>query len=121
LNQPPYGRQSPDGWPETASAWLNVGSMMKRTEIISAVAHSDLPSIPVEQWSEWKTLSTANFNDQLNGVIGTLLNGQASLNTRKVMESARPGAGAGSGAEERKELLRELIMLALVSPEFQRR
>jgi uncharacterized protein (DUF1800 family) len=121
LEQPPFGRLTPEGWPEIGSAWLNVGAMKTRLEIASRVAQGDLPSIPVESWPAWKTLSVETFDKQADGVIEGILNGQVSARTRAALLSARPAGGDLAAAEARQTALRDLIALALSSPEFQRR
>ncbi len=121
LDQPPTGRFSPDGWPETGSAWMTVGAMSTRIDIVNKVARDSLASIPVSRWSEWKSLSHQTFDVQLAGVMKTLLNGRASQNTRATLAALRPPAGASISSDSRELILRELIALALSSPEFQRR
>jgi uncharacterized protein (DUF1800 family) len=121
LDQPPLGRLAPDGWPETAAPWLNFGSMLARMELAGHVADGKIPSIPVETWPEWTTLTDRPFTVQLDGVIRGLLSGQASPGTRAALLGARAKAGDSDTAQARQAALRELIALALASPEFQRR
>jgi hypothetical protein len=60
------------------------------------------------------------FAVQVDGVIRTLLNGQTSAGTRSAMIAAQqPGGSEAPSTRERA--LRDLISLALASPEFQRR
>ena len=120
LDQPPFGRLAPDGWPETGSPWLNFGSMLTRLELATRVANGKVRSIPVEAWPGWKTLVAQPFAAQVDGVIRTVLNGQASPATRAAMFGARPKADSET-AEARQIALRELLALALGSPEFQGR
>jgi uncharacterized protein (DUF1800 family) len=121
LEQPPFGRVSPDGWPEVGSAWMNVGALRARVALATKVARGEVPSIPVESWPEWKRLSAATFDKQLDGVIRSLLGGRVSEQTRAVMARARPPAAESATQSIRELALRELIALALSSPEFQRR
>jgi uncharacterized protein (DUF1800 family) len=119
LQQPPFGRISPDGWPETAQAWLNVGAMSARIAIATGVAGGDFPSLQPEKWPEFAPLLDRTFDVQVERVIEGLLGGEVSRNTREVLMSARQGTTGMTVSRE--ATLRELIGLALGSPEFQRR
>src|SRR6516225_938114 len=37
LGEPPFGRQTPDGWPLTESAWASPGQMSARFEVARAI------------------------------------------------------------------------------------
>ena len=121
LGQPPFGRLTPDGWPETGSAWATAGAMRERVNLAVRIANGEFPSIPVTAWPEWPTLSTQPFDAQLDGVIRSILSGRVSAATRSAMASARPGLNDADTPDARQLRLRELIALALGSPEFQRR
>jgi uncharacterized protein (DUF1800 family) len=114
IGQESFGAVSPDGWSEVGAAWMTVGNMKVRIELATAVASGEVQSIPVERWRGWAQLVAAPFAQQLNGVIRMLLHNRASANTRNAMRSV----GWSSSGET---ALRELIALALASPEFQRR
>jgi uncharacterized protein (DUF1800 family) len=116
LNQAPLTHLTPDGWPETASEWLGVGAIGSRVRIATRIASDEFPSIPVARWPEWSRLSVAPFDAQVEGVVQSLLGGRVSETTRAAMLRARPGT-----AENGAAALRELLGLALSSPEFQRR
>jgi hypothetical protein len=89
-------------------------------EVLAAgVARGDLKSIPIEQWPEWKDLLVLPFDGQVDGVVRSLLAGLVSDATRSSMLAIRPTATAS--AEERATALRDLVAVALISPEFQRR
>jgi len=47
LGQPSFGRQTPDGWPETADEWVNAGAMINRTNFLLALAGGNVPGIRV--------------------------------------------------------------------------
>jgi hypothetical protein len=118
LGQPPLGHLTPDGWPETAAPWLGAGASLQRIGLAERVANGSLPSIPIERWTEWSRLAPLSFDAQVAGVVRALLGGRVSDNTRTTMLSARSAAGTAIGGEQ---TLRELVRLALASPEFQRR
>jgi uncharacterized protein (DUF1800 family) len=118
LEQAPFGHLTPDGWPETAARWMNAGAMRTRVAMARQIADGAMPSIPVEQWPDWPALSREPFERQVDGVIRTLLNGRVSDRTRAVLVAARP---TSDGAAARTSAMRELVAIALSSPEFQRR
>lgn len=47
LGQPIFGRQTPDGWPDRAEDWLNVGSMVNRVNFGLALAAGRMPGVKV--------------------------------------------------------------------------
>jgi uncharacterized protein (DUF1800 family) len=120
LEQPPFGHPTPEGWPETAGAWLGAGAMRFRVDLAMRVAMGEVSSIPVQRWPAWTRLVDRSFDEQLEGVIDVLLGGRASPVTRAAMRDARPPAD-GDAPAVRERALRELIGLALASPEFQTR
>ena len=119
LDQSPFGYLTPDGWPETAAGWMNEGAVIKRLSFGLSVARNELPTIPLEAWPHWNTLSTQPFEQQLSGVIRTLLHGRASPQLRAAMLAAKPKPPVDVVARE--QALRQVVALALGSPEFQRR
>jgi uncharacterized protein (DUF1800 family) len=118
LEQTPFGRLTPEGWPEVGTPWMTAGAMRARLALVSDVANGRAASIPIESWPMWRLLVTENFERQVDGVIDALLAGQASAQTRAVLHSARPPT---TGAGDAGSALRELVAIALSSPEFQRR
>jgi hypothetical protein len=74
----------------------------------------------VKQWPEWTALSTAPLNAQVDGVVNAVLVHCADSLTRATMLGIRSGVDAESAAAGERRL-RELIAIALASPEFQRR
>ena len=121
LSQPPHGRVSPDGWPEVGTAWMNAGAMGTRLDIITNVAAGKQPSIKIEEWRWWSALVDQSFDIQAEGVIRGILGGQVSSRTREALFAIRPSKNANASANARSATLRDLIGMALGSPEFQRR
>jgi uncharacterized protein (DUF1800 family) len=117
LDQVPLAHPSPEGWPETSTKWLGTGALLSRVRIATGIANDEFPSIPVNRWPEWSRLAAAPFDIQVEGVIESVLGGRASETTRSAMLAARPPAADSA----RPAALRELLGLALSSPEFQRR
>ena len=120
LDQTPFGHVAPDGWPETGAPWLSAGAMMKRMDLAISIGRGQLQSIPLTSWPAWRTLSNQSFDRQVDGVLQTLLNGQAALGLRNSLLANRPKQ-APITPEEREQSLRELVVLVLGSPAFQRR
>jgi uncharacterized protein (DUF1800 family) len=120
LEQVPFSHVAPDGWPD-GSVWLNAGAMRSRIGLALRVARGEVPSIPLERWPAWSTLSVAPFNRQIDGVTAAVLHGYVSTETRAALESLRPNSSMPVTADEREKTLRDLVALALASPEFQRR
>jgi uncharacterized protein (DUF1800 family) len=139
LGQPIYGRQSPDGWPETGGEWMNTGAILNRINFGMAVAANMVPGARVNRWPAYESLRDAPRDAQVQGVIDGLLGGSVSTDTREILERganplveessdnpARPGRGGQRRAGAFGELrpltgLDQIIGLALGSPEFQRR
>lgn len=121
LEQVPYSHVAPDGWPEHGDVWLNAGAMKARVNLALRVANGEMPSVPLDAWPAWHSLATAPFDVQVAGVIRELFGGFASPATRAVLERVRPPSRAPVSAEMAERTLRELVALALASPEHQRR
>ena len=120
LDQTPFGHVAPDGWPETGAPWLSAGAMMKRMDLAINIGRDKLSSIPLSSWPAWRTLSNQSFDRQVDGVLQALLNGQATPGLRNSLLANRPKQ-APTTAAEREQSLRELVVLVLGSPAFQRR
>ncbi len=121
LKQTPFGYLTPDGWPETGDGWMNAGALIQRMSLATSIGYSELPSIPLEAWPAWKTLSAQSFEQQVDEVIGTLLHGRAAPQLRAAFLASAPVGSQANTPEARERALRRLIALALGSPEFQRR
>ncbi|MEP6833472.1 MAG: DUF1800 domain-containing protein [Gemmatimonas sp.] len=120
MGEPLFGYLTPEGWPDAAATWMNSGTMYTRLKFGADVASGQLKYLPTAQWSGWK-LENASIEKQVDGVINALLGGHAEPETRKLMlattapDSIPPGGTRGSAR------LRELIEIALNSPDFQKR
>ena len=121
LEQRPFSKLAPDGWPETAAPWMTIGAMLTRFDIAARIAYSDVPSIPITSWPAWKTLVNRPFEAQVEGVIRELFSNHVSDATRAAFLGLRPVAETPDTPMARERALRELLALALSSPEFQRR
>jgi uncharacterized protein (DUF1800 family) len=123
LGQPLYGHQAPDGWPETGDRWINAGSILERINFGLALAAGRVPVASLERWPLRDTLLHAPRAEQIDGVIDALLGGEASPETRRVLESGTNPLLSRAEPAERPpdDGLAQLVGLALGAPEFQRR
>jgi len=123
LGQQPFGWQTPEGWPERDNAWINSATIYARIRFGNDLAEGRVPFVAVKAWREWSALARAPLNEQVDGVLGGMLGGCADAVTRAAMLGIRSdSAGSASGASaDGDRRLRELLAIALASPEFQRR
>jgi uncharacterized protein (DUF1800 family) len=121
LGQPLFAWPTPEGYPERGSAWMNSGAIYKRMKFGGDVADGSVASVPLAGWRDWQALSTLPLSQQADGVIKDLLGGYAEPTTRAAMLSIRSADAAQSDARDGTLRLRELLAIALASPEFQRR
>ncbi len=148
LGQPIYGRQTPDGWPETGTEWMNTGAILNRINLGMFFASGRLPGTGVANTPRFSELQGSPKDVQINAVVDLLLGGDVSSETRAIMLSGENplmrGADTdvntnmrrtGQGPTERRgraaqlqlganrplSTLEQLVGLALGSPEFQRR
>jgi uncharacterized protein (DUF1800 family) len=121
IGQPTFAWPTPEGWPEKGEAWMNSGTLFKRIRFGNDMAHGGLASASMERWRDWATLSTLPLDRQVDGVVKVVLGGYAEPGTREVMLGVRPGGAAERDAADGPRRLRELLAIALASPDFQRR
>lgn len=135
LGQPIYGHQAPNGWPETGDQWMNTGAILNRINFGMHVAAGRLQGVSPLGFKDADILRTATTELQVDGVIGALLGGDVSPDTRALLISGenplvRPepspprapaGGGRGFGNLPQLRSLPLVVGLALGSPEFQRR
>ena len=121
MDQPPYGHRTPEGWPETGSAWLTTSAILARINYAHAVANDSVPSIRVAAWPAWEQLKGAPYTKQVDGVIAALLHGAASPELRTALLAATSTDIDAGSAAAREQSLRKVLSLVLGSPDFQRR
>jgi uncharacterized protein (DUF1800 family) len=107
LGAPIFGRQTPDGWPDTGDAWMNAGAILDRINFGVALAAGRLPGASSARTAELERLRSLPRAEQADAVIDALLGGEASPATREILL--------------RGETPLEMVGLALGAPEFQRR
>jgi uncharacterized protein (DUF1800 family) len=130
LGQPIFGRQTPDGWPETADGWLGTGAILNRINFGLVLAAGRLPGANPLAVPGVEMLRQASREEQVDAVVHAFLGGDASSVTRAVLVTGRnpllEQAATDSSARANAPLppvrgLAQVIGLALGSPEFQRR
>ena len=99
LGQPLYGHQAPDGWPETGSEWMNTGAILARINFGLQAGANRLPGTRLAAWPEYTHLASLPHAQQVDGVIGTLLGGTATAETRDVLASGLNPLLHGPGAD----------------------
>jgi uncharacterized protein (DUF1800 family) len=100
LGQPIFGRQTPDGWPDRADAWMNTGAILNRINFGLAVAAGRVPGASVGNWPYAASLRDVGRPAQVDGVIKAILGGQSSTETRSILLSGEnPLVGTLKGAD----------------------
>jgi hypothetical protein len=87
LGQPIFGRQTPDGWPDRADAWMNTGAILNRINFGLAVAAGRVPGAALGNWPYAASLREVSRPAQVDGVIKAILGGQSSPETRSILLS----------------------------------
>jgi uncharacterized protein (DUF1800 family) len=119
LGQPVFGHRDPNGYPETGDAWINTGSIIERINFGIMLAAGRAPGVSLQRWARAEGLDTLSHDAQVEGVIRTILGGEASPDTRRVLESGVNPLATNTPAGARG--LTQTIGLAFGAPEFQRR
>jgi uncharacterized protein (DUF1800 family) len=127
LGQQIFGRQTPDGWPDRADAWMNTGAILGRINFGLTLAAGRVPGVTMGKVAELEQLRGATREAQVDGVVKLLFGGQVSPDTRQVLLSGEnPLAGGGDPSMRRNQQINltglpQVLGLALGAPEFQRR
>jgi uncharacterized protein (DUF1800 family) len=116
-----FGHLAPNGWPETGDQWINAGSLLDRINFGVQAGSGRLRFAPAEQWPGWALLSAMPLDRQVDGIVDQVLGGNASPDTRSILfKGQNPLVAANTPAPARPSL-KDLLGIALGSPEFQRR
>jgi uncharacterized protein (DUF1800 family) len=141
LGQGIYQHQAPNGWPETGDGWINTGAILNRINFGMALASGSVPGVQLARWTPYATLNALPREQQVDGVVRTLLGGDVSADMRTILLSgdhpmlpqARAQGTVTDSTDEtmmqprsrmaRREPqgLAQIVGLAIGSPEFQRR
>jgi uncharacterized protein (DUF1800 family) len=98
MGEPIFGHQSPDGYPETGESWMNTGAILNRINFGLAVAAQRVPGATLDRWPESHVLMTASRAGQVDGVVSSILGGDASPDTRAILLSGEHPLLAASSA-----------------------
>jgi uncharacterized protein (DUF1800 family) len=113
LGQPLFLHQAPNGWPERGDAWINTGAILNRINFGLALAGGAIPGARPERWPRYQALVASTRPAQVDGVIAGLLGGEASVETRTILEQGEnPLAGECERRPSRCEDVRAEPMLA---------
>ena len=85
LGEPIYGHQAPNGWPETGDQWMNTGAILNRINFGVAIAAGRIPGVSPTSWKGAESLQNAPIEQQVDGVVGALLGGGVSPDTRAIL------------------------------------
>jgi uncharacterized protein (DUF1800 family) len=99
LGQPIFGRQTPDGWPDHGDAWMNTGAILNRINFGLSLAGGQIPGAQLRNWPQFDALRTQPRAQQVDGVIKSMLGGQASTETREVLMSGDNPLASAQPAE----------------------
>ena len=87
LGEPLYLHQAPNGYPLTGTSWINTGAILNRINFGLAVAAERVPGAMLAAWPQGLALSHEPHDAQVDGVIALLLQGEASPDTRRILQN----------------------------------
>jgi len=105
LGQPIFGHQAPNGWPETSEPWMNTGAILNRINFGMAAAANRVPGASLDRWPDAARLRAAPRTEQVDGVIASLLGGQASHQTREILTTGVHPLVAKAAADSAASML----------------
>jgi hypothetical protein len=85
LGEAPYGRQTPDGYPLTASSWESPGQMSRRFEIARAIGSGNVHLFDPE---DGKSTTTSGFPQLSNRLYYEAVEPFLTSNTRTALSAA---------------------------------
>jgi uncharacterized protein (DUF1800 family) len=123
MNQPLWGKETPDGWPESGSEWMNSGALFNRLNLASRVAHGDVPAMSPDSSATWRALYEKEFPEQLDAVVQHVFGGRVGSGTLEALRSIGTAQATGGqrDASTGRERMMQLLEMAFSVPEFQRR
>ena len=89
LGQPIFGKETPNGYPDVADAWLNTGAILNRINFGTLAAAGQVPGVRLDRWPVTGTVAAASREQQVDAVIASLLGGAVSPDTRAVLVTGR--------------------------------
>jgi uncharacterized protein (DUF1800 family) len=124
IGEPLYMCQPPTGYSDKGETWVNTGALLNRMNYALALASNRLRGVRSDVPGLLGTDGHTDSSEALNRAIDALLSGQASQETRKVLEKqmSDPQVLQASLDDPVREINVGVIAgLVLGSPEFQRR
>jgi uncharacterized protein (DUF1800 family) len=85
LGEPLYLHQAPDGYPLVGDSWINTGAILNRINFGLAVAAGHVPGAVLANWPPGETLMRESHEQQVEGVIALILQGEAGPETRGIL------------------------------------
>ena len=126
LGEQLFGHLAPNGWPETGDQWINAGSLLDRINFGVQAGAGRMRFAAAEQWPGYALLVSMTLAQQVDGIVDQILGGNASPETRDIMfKGQNPLIAKADDASMSRPVarpsLKDLLGIALGSPEFQRR
>jgi uncharacterized protein (DUF1800 family) len=120
FGQPIFGRQTPDGWPDQAAAWMNAGALMNRVNLGARVGGNQFPNVTIAKWISSQRSFDRSVDHVVDSVIDALLGGDASEATREALMAVHQPA-ATANAQQWNGYIGSLVGVVIGSADFQRR
>jgi len=89
LGQPIFGKETPNGYPDVADAWLNTGAILNRINFGTMALSGEVPGVDLQRWPTARTVRDSSRESQVDAVIGSLLGGSVSTDTREILVTGR--------------------------------
>jgi uncharacterized protein (DUF1800 family) len=120
FGMPIFGRQTPDGWPDQAAAWMNAGALMNRVNLGARVGSNQFPNVTIAKWLAAQRSFDRSRDHVVDSVIDALLAGDASEATREALLAVhQPPATASE--QQWNTYIGSLVGVVIGSADFQRR
>ena len=89
LGQPIFGKETPNGYPDVADAWLNTGAILNRINFGTMAVSGQVPGVLLDRWPTAQAVKDASREAQVDAVIASLLGGGVSTDTRQILVTGR--------------------------------
>ena len=120
FGQPIFGRQTPDGWPDQAAAWMNAGALMNRVNLGARVGGNQFPNVTIAKWIGAQHSFDRSREHVVESVIDALLAGDASEATREALLAVRQPPPTAN-EQQWNAYIGSLVGVVIGSADFQRR
>jgi uncharacterized protein (DUF1800 family) len=128
MGQPLYGFQTPNGYSDTAEAWVNPGALLERLNFGLSLANNRIPGTRVDLTKLGGTTEPGQASDKtqiMERYLKVLMTDDVSAKTKETLISQikeQPIASAQPSSRDASvgDPVTKLVGLILGSPEFQR-